>query len=128
MLHDAGPKQATGNRCCWVVFQPPRLLQASRPATCGCFSQTGSRVTQPPAALCRLPTWQHAPTGPGHAAELTACLAGSNAGNMRPPLLAALLKDPEKLAKRILRLKELLPDANISSMAAKEPGLLLKVG
>ena len=47
---------------------------------------------------------------------------------MRPPLLAALLKDPEYLAKRILRLKELLPDANISSMAAKEPGLLLKVG
>ena len=47
---------------------------------------------------------------------------------MRPPLLAALLKNPETLAKRILRLKELLPDANISSMAAKEPGLLLKVG
>ena len=47
---------------------------------------------------------------------------------MRPPLLAALLRNPEELAKRILRLKELLPDANISSMAAKEPGLLLKVG
>ena len=103
-------------------------LQASMQAACGRISQTGSQMTQDPAALCRLPGWQHAPTGPGHAAELTAFLAGSRAGNMRPPLLAGLLKDPEALAKRILRLKELLPDANISSMAAKEPGLLLKVG
>ncbi len=53
--------------------------------------------------------------------------AGSKVHNMKPGLLAALLRDPHAIAHRAVCLKELLPCSNVSAMAAKEPELLLQV-
>ena len=46
---------------------------------------------------------------------------------MKPGLLASLLQDTNTIAQRAARLKELLPDINISAMASKQPELLLQV-
>lgn len=46
---------------------------------------------------------------------------------MKPGLLASLLRDTSLIAQRAARLRELLPNTNISAMAAKLPEILLQV-
>lgn len=46
---------------------------------------------------------------------------------MKPPLLAELLRDPAAIAERAVKLKQLLPQTNVSAMASKQPELLLQV-
>lgn len=53
--------------------------------------------------------------------------AGKKVHNMKPGLLAALLRDTHKIAQRAVRLKQLLPHTNVSAMVTKEPELLLQV-
>ena len=46
---------------------------------------------------------------------------------MKPGLLTSLLQDTNVMAQRAARLKELLPQTNISAMVSKLPELLLQV-
>lgn len=45
---------------------------------------------------------------------------------MTPQLLGDLLRSPELLPLRLIALRELLPGANVSSMVAQEPRLLMR--
>lgn len=45
---------------------------------------------------------------------------------MKPDLLAYLVQDLDRVANRLISLKEIFPDANVSLMVAKQPDVLLK--
>ena len=60
-------------------------------------------------------------------AEAAISAAGKKVHTMKPGLLACLLQDTNLLAQRAARLKELLPNTNVSAMASKMPEILLQV-
>lgn len=45
---------------------------------------------------------------------------------MKPDLLAHLLQDLDRVTQKLISLKEIFPDANVSMMASKQPSLLLE--
>jgi hypothetical protein len=52
--------------------------------------------------------------------------AGGKLQRMTPQLLGDLLRSPELLPLRLIALRELLPGANVSSMVAQQPQLLMR--
>jgi hypothetical protein len=53
-------------------------------------------------------------------------VAGGSIFKLRPALLAGLTADLAATSSRLLALRELLPGANVSSVAAQRPQLLLQ--
>lgn len=52
------------------------------------------------------------------------CCAGNRVSGMRPDRLAALLRDKDKVAERLVQLRQLLPDIDVSALVARQPDLL----
>lgn len=46
---------------------------------------------------------------------------------MRPDRLAALLRDKDKVAERLVQLRQLLPQIDVSALVARQPDLLAQV-
>ena len=52
---------------------------------------------------------------------------GTKVKSLRPAVLAELLRDQGSLAQRLVKLRQLLPYADVSALVAKQPDLLLQV-
>lgn len=46
---------------------------------------------------------------------------------MKASILAGLSRDTNRVAKRLMHIKEMLPSANVSRLATRQPELLLTV-
>lgn len=46
---------------------------------------------------------------------------------MKPSVVVELLRDPSRVARRLVRLRDKLPHANVSLLAANLPDVLLQV-
>lgn len=53
--------------------------------------------------------------------------AGSKVASMRPALCAALLRDPQQIAQRLVQCRSALPGVDAARLFGQQPDLLLLV-